>query len=107
MLLQMHVLLHFWKLVNPPEPMTFLIDSEAHFHKRCGEVSLSQPTLAKPHGLGVKTLGQLAHVVGSPEDRARGAVAKKGEDADGWVGSCPHFSESDSPLMGNTIWFRA
>ena len=46
--------------------MAFLIDSNAHFVKRCKEINLSVQTINRLDSLGLKSLGQIAHVVGSP-----------------------------------------
>ena len=46
--------------------MSAILDSEAHFRKRCIEIKLSDATYGKLVALGVKTLGTAAHVVGTP-----------------------------------------
>ena len=46
--------------------MTAILDSEAHFQRRCKEINLSQSTVGKLEALGVKTLGTTAHLIGIP-----------------------------------------
>ena len=46
--------------------MTSLLDSEAHFELRAGEVGLSTPSLNALKGHGLATLGKVAHAISTP-----------------------------------------
>ena len=46
--------------------MTSLLDSEAHFELRAGEVGLSSASLAALKGHGLATLGKVAHAISTP-----------------------------------------
>ena len=46
--------------------MSAVLDSEAHFKKRCSEVKLSDAAFGQLIALGISTLGTAAHTVGTP-----------------------------------------
>lgn len=46
--------------------MSAILDSEAHFKKRCTEIKISPATFGKLVTLGITTLGTAAHTVGTP-----------------------------------------
>ena len=46
--------------------MSAILDSEAHFAKRCDEIKMSQDTLKAIKNLGVGTMGTMAYTVGTP-----------------------------------------
>ena len=50
----------------PFAAMTSILDSEAHFQKRCDEVGLSDRGKQATFGAGYSTLGRLAFGVGQP-----------------------------------------
>ena len=46
--------------------MSAILDSEAHFEKRCEEIRMSKDTIKAIKGLGVCTMGAMAYTVGTP-----------------------------------------
>ena len=50
----------------PLNIMSAVLDSEAHFKKRCSEVKLSDAAFGQLTALGITTLGTAAHTVGTP-----------------------------------------
>ena len=46
--------------------MSAILDSEAHFAKRCEEIKMSKDTFKAIKNLGVSTMGAMAYTVGTP-----------------------------------------
>lgn len=57
---------HLSLISLPPAAMTSIVESEAHFRKRCQETGLSDRGLAAMIASGYSNLGQLAFVSGQP-----------------------------------------
>ena len=46
--------------------MSAVLESEAHFSKRCLDIKMTSGTLKTLRGMGVATMGSMAYVVGTP-----------------------------------------
>ena len=52
--------------ISPPVAMTSIVDSKAHFSKRCAEIGMSARALASLTANGYETIGMLAFAIGQP-----------------------------------------